>query len=164
MSAHNHYHKIYCYYRLQTKFAKVIFSQVSVCPQEGVCPIACWDTHPPGPEADIPLGPDTPLGPDIPLGPDTPGTKHPRVQCMLGDTGNKRAVRILRECILVIDGCFSDVFRVFFLRCYFGCLPKSLSPCTHHTLYSVFSCILKDDWLPPHMISNSQLHPIIIVD
>ena len=30
-----------------------------------------------------------------------PGQVHPREQCMLGDTGNKRAVRILLECILV---------------------------------------------------------------
>ena len=34
------------YYRPQTKFEKVMFSQVSVCPQGGVCPIACWDAHP----------------------------------------------------------------------------------------------------------------------
>ena len=51
----------------QTKFVKVMFSQVSVCPR-GVCLIACWDTpsrtrsrHPPGtrsrhPQADNPLG------------------------------------------------------------------------------------------------------------
>ena len=38
---------------------------------------------------------------------DTPQSKHPLgadtdpAQCMLGDTGNKRAVRILLECILV---------------------------------------------------------------
>ena len=52
------------YYRPQTKFAKVMFSQVSVCPRWGVCPIACWDTHTrsrgrnpdPGPAADTPLG------------------------------------------------------------------------------------------------------------
>ena len=35
------------FYRPQTKFAKVMFSQVSVCPQEGgVFPIAYWDTPP----------------------------------------------------------------------------------------------------------------------
>ena len=34
-------------YRPQTKFAKVRFSQVSVCRQGGVYPIACWDTHTP---------------------------------------------------------------------------------------------------------------------
>ena len=33
---------------------------------------------------------------------DTPFREHtPQEQCMLGDTGNKRAVRILLECILV---------------------------------------------------------------
>ena len=39
-----------------------------------------------------------------------PGTRYtPRVQCMLGDTGNKRVVRILLECILVIvaDGNYA---------------------------------------------------------
>ena len=33
-------------YRPQTKFANVMFSQVSVCPQGDVSPIACWDTPP----------------------------------------------------------------------------------------------------------------------
>ena len=36
-----------CCYRPQTMFAKVMFSQVSVCPQ-GVCHIACWDAYPLG--------------------------------------------------------------------------------------------------------------------
>ena len=48
-----------CNYRPQTKFTMVMFSQVSVCPQGGVYPIACWDTHPNGqtpPLADTPLG------------------------------------------------------------------------------------------------------------
>ena len=31
----------------------------------------------------------------------SPGSRPPRGQCMLGDTGNKRAVCILLECILV---------------------------------------------------------------
>ena len=40
-----HYGMARTYYRPQTKFAKVVFSQVSVCPQGGgICPIACWDT------------------------------------------------------------------------------------------------------------------------
>ena len=43
-----------------------------------------------------PLGPGTPPGTRYP-----PGQVHPPEQCMLGDTGNKRAVRILLECILV---------------------------------------------------------------
>ena len=33
---------------------------------------------------------------------DTPREQTPQEQCMLGDTGNKRAVSILLECILVI--------------------------------------------------------------
>ena len=54
----------------------------------GVCLSACWDTtHPP--EQTPPLE-ETPPG---------PGT--PPVQCMLGDTVNKRAVCILLECNLV---------------------------------------------------------------
>ena len=50
----------------------------------GVCPNACWDIHTPLPGADTLLGVDT-----LPE------------QCMPGDTGNKRMVRILLECILV---------------------------------------------------------------
>ena len=99
------------YYHPQMKFAKVMFSQVSVCPRGGVCPIPCWDTpprtkgrhspitrdrHSPlGPEADTPLGPeeDTPSpepkadtpGQTSPWA-DTPLDKHPipPPQCMLG--------------------------------------------------------------------------------
>ena len=62
------------FYRPQTKFAKVMFLQVSVCPR-GVCLSACWDSRPPG--ADTP--------------------QH--TQCMLGDTANKRVVCILLVCI-----------------------------------------------------------------
>ena len=36
-----------------------------------------------------------------PAGTHPPGEAHPPEQCMLGDTGNKRVVRILLECILV---------------------------------------------------------------
>ena len=49
--------------------------------------------HPAG--ADTPQE-QTPPGADTPLGADTPPA-----HCMLGDTGNKRAVRILLECIFV---------------------------------------------------------------
>ena len=55
--------------------------------------------HPPWhtpPRTDTPWA-NTPLGVDTP-----PGSKHPPpAQCMLGNTANKRAVRILLECILV---------------------------------------------------------------
>ena len=72
------------------------------CSLEGgvACPIACWDTPPrdqtpPGPEEDTPWGPDT-------LRDQTP--PPPTTQCMLGDTGNKWAVRILLESNLVNCG------------------------------------------------------------
>ena len=71
------------FYRPQTKFAKVMFSQVSVCPQrQGVYPIACWDTH-------------TPWGRHPLLG------RHPPLGSACWDTVNKRAVRIPLDCILV---------------------------------------------------------------
>ena len=69
----------------------------------GVCPNACWDIHTPLPGADPPGSRQPPLEQTNPppradtlLGVDT----LPE-QCMLGDTGNKRVVRILLECILV---------------------------------------------------------------
>ena len=50
-----------------------------------------------------PLGADTPPGQTPPLEQTPHGqSPPPRAQCMQGDTGNKRAVRILLECILVI--------------------------------------------------------------
>ena len=48
-----------------------------------VCLSACWDSRPPG-------GRHPP-----------PQEQAPPAQCMLGDTANNRAVRILLECILV---------------------------------------------------------------
>ena len=74
------------------------------CPQGGVCPVACWDTHPE----------QTPRGADTPLSRHPPRTKHPPAQCMLGDTGNKRAVRILLECILVLlEGMEHIIHKLF---------------------------------------------------
>ena len=71
----------------------------------GVCLSACWDSKPPGadppgadtPQEQTPLE-QTPPGTDTPAQADTP----PPAQCMLGDTANKWAVRILLECILVV--------------------------------------------------------------
>ena len=56
-----------------------------------------WEQTPPRPEAD-PTPQAHPPGSRHPLE-QTP--TYPPAQCMLGDTGNKRAVRILLECILV---------------------------------------------------------------
>ena len=72
-------------YRPQTKFAKVMFSQVSVCPQ-GVRVSVSMHAGIHTPRADTP----------------------PRSACW--DTVNKRAVRIPLECILVLFSCtYRDV-------------------------------------------------------
>ena len=70
--------------------------------RRAVCLSACWDTPP---WEQTPPGADTTQGQTPPRA-DTPGgqTSH-LAQCMLGDTGNKRVVRILLECILV-PKCF----------------------------------------------------------
>ena len=81
-------------YRPQTKFAKVMFLHLSVSHSvhggRGVYLSACLDTHIPWEQTPHP-GSDTPLRADT----------HP-AQCMLGDTGNNRTVRILLECRLVL--------------------------------------------------------------
>ena len=54
----------------------------------------------------------------VPPGRYTPsGQVHtPPEQCMLGDTGNKRAVRILLECILVLDVYCLIEFNLIFVK------------------------------------------------
>ena len=66
-----------------------------------------------------PLGPGTSPAPSLgrytlsgrytPQNRYNPRAGTPREQCMLGDTGNKRAIRILLECILVfiLGSCFA---------------------------------------------------------
>ena len=52
-------YKLLPYYRTQTKFAKVMFSQVSVCPHKGVSAPLHAGIHPPGqtpPSAQCMLG------------------------------------------------------------------------------------------------------------
>ena len=81
-----HSDQYYLYYRPQTKFAKVMFSRMSVCPQRG--------------EVSAPLH----AGIHIPWADTPPRDQTPSsAQCMLGDTGNKRVVHILLKCILVSD-------------------------------------------------------------
>ena len=106
-------------YRPQRSWGKVIFSEACVenSVHRGVSRQTNWADPPvqtpPGadtPRADTPLG-THPLGTPAPkdadpleqilLGADTPQADTPREQCMLGDMGNKRAVHILLECILV---------------------------------------------------------------
>ena len=84
------------YYRPQTKFAKVMFSQVSVCPQgEGSGPL----------HAGIHPGADTPWGDTTPPGQTPPGQTLPQadtpIRSACWDTVNKRVVSIPPECILV---------------------------------------------------------------
>ena len=72
-------------YRPQTKFAKVMFSQVSLCPQGGdACPIACWDTHM-HTQAETPLGQTHSPRQTPPLGRHPLG-RCPPAQCILGYT------------------------------------------------------------------------------
>ena len=111
----------------QTRFAKVMFSQVCICPlgEGGVCPIACRVIHtPPGPEADTPRarstpprqtppGPEAPprqtplplgrhpLWADTPPGQTPPSRKLPPPSSACFDTVTKQAVCIPLECILV---------------------------------------------------------------
>ena len=59
-----------------------------------------------------------------------PGTDTPPVQCMLADTGNKRAVRILLECILVI--VFFLSFRSNSLFSQFA--RERITTCIYYTL------------------------------
>ena len=77
----------------QTKFTKVMVSQVSVCPRGLSTPLHAR-IHPPD-QRQTPPPPGT-------RGRHPPRSRHPPPKCMLGDTGNKRVVRILLECILVI--------------------------------------------------------------
>ena len=144
------------YYHPQTKFAKVMFSQVSVCPQGGggFCPIACWDIppgtrgrHPPGrhpPEQTPPW--ETPPGPEA----DTLPGRHPLCSACW-DMVNKRAVHIPLECILVSSielllprehTCFTSthilnftVLRIIF--CHRN-LPGKFNSSTHITSLNRF--------------------------
>ena len=117
-------------YRQQWSCGKVIFSQAFVSHSVHRGWVVSASVHsrihptgqippPPPPWADTSPGKHTPLGSTPPMKhpPEAhPHGKHvpqspwkqtpvkqtaPPAQCMLGDTGNKRAVRILLECILV---------------------------------------------------------------
>ena len=84
-------------YRPKLSWGKVMFLHVSVILfTGGVCPIACWDTHTPSP---LTKGRHPPPREQTP----PPRADTPPAQCMLRDTTNKRAVRILLECNLVTN-------------------------------------------------------------
>ena len=101
------YHYLYRFNSLmivigpQTKFAKVMFLHVSVCSTGGNTPpqqVHPWAGTPPQ-QVHPPAG-TLPQQAHLPGRYPRAGTP-PREQCMLGDTGNKRAVRIPLECILI---------------------------------------------------------------
>ena len=101
------------FYRPQTKFAKVMFLHLSVSHSvhRGGCLPQCILGY-------TPLGADTPREQTCP----------PPAQCMLGDTGNKQAVRILLECILVFQYyCFClQGMKEHLLRAHFN-LPSVIA-------------------------------------
>ena len=72
-----------CFYTCLVSHS-VHIGEVSASVHDGIHPPPPEQQQTPTPESRPPLG-----------------SRHPPVQCMLGDTGNKRAVRILLECILV---------------------------------------------------------------
>ena len=81
---------VYCYHPQNEVWGKVIFLHLSVILFTGGSAPLHAGIHPP-PGADTPQ--DQRQAP--------PRSRSPPVQYMLGDTGNKRAVRILLECNLV---------------------------------------------------------------
>ena len=91
------------YYRLQGIFRKVIFSVVCVknsVHRRGSAPLHAG-IHPPGADTSQE---------QTSLQEQTHPQEHlPPAQCMLGDTGNKWAVHILLECILVDDQVAREV-------------------------------------------------------
>ena len=92
-------------YRPQTKFAKVMFLHVSVCPQGEYLA-----RYPPG-QVQLPgqVHPPWAGTPPGQVHPAPPGS--PQEQRMLGDTGSKRAVRILLKCIFV-SGTFTSMIAL----------------------------------------------------
>ena len=90
------------FYRPQRSWAKVMFLQVSVIlsTRGGVCLSGCWDARPPPPPwaGTPPPGRYTPQAGTPPREGTPPGQAH-RLQDMVYE----RPVRILLECILVLN-------------------------------------------------------------
>ena len=111
------------YYHPETKFGgKVIFFHLSVILFTGgsvplharIHPSGTRGTHsppgadPPGPEAGTPQDQRQSHPPKRPEAGTPPGPEAGTpLQCMVGDKGNKRAVRILLECNLLV---FTELF------------------------------------------------------
>ena len=111
-------HRLHCcFYRPQTKFAKAMFSQVSVCPRgrRRVCLPGIHILHgthnPPPPKACTPPRHTQPSRHAHTSGMHAP-KGHARPPQILRDALNERPVRILLECILV----FIKVY-ILFAKC-----------------------------------------------
>ena len=106
------------YYHPQRSWGNIMFLHMSVIlfmgGRGGLSHCMLGYTPPLGPEAGTPQTRHPPVA-DTPRPGTPPRTRHPLAaappaQCMLGDTANKRVVRILLECNLVciicnVDGC-----------------------------------------------------------
>ena len=79
------------------------------------------------PQAGTPPGTGTPPGRYTPWAGTPPQDQVPPEQCMLGDTGNKQAVRILLECILV-GICFSFILNALMVYSHWPELRQGLEP------------------------------------
>ena len=95
------------FYHPQTKFAKVMFSQVSVCPQGGCLP-HCMLGYPPGPEADTPLGRHPP-------------GRHPRVDTPQADTPQADTLPAVHAGIRSTSRRYAshwNAFLFFYVACF----------------------------------------------
>ena len=96
------------HYRPQRSWAKVIFSQACVCPQWGL-PQCMLGYTPPKSKSRPPMEADPPREQTHPPEADTPRSRHPpKEQTTPGSsrfqhTVYERPVRILLECILVLE-------------------------------------------------------------
>ena len=101
------------YYRPQRSWGKVMFLHVSVILFTGGGLPHCMLRYTPPDQKQAPTQSRHPLGSG------TPGTRHPPAHCMLGDTGNKRAVCILLECNLVnFKLTFFILLRFVYTMCH----------------------------------------------
>ena len=159
------------FYCPQRSWGKVIFSEA--CVKNSVHKgggSGSVQAGPPQPRADTPPweqtpppGADTPSPPSWEQTPDTPliRSRHPPEQCMLGDTGNKRAVRILLECILVHNSFvhqFKSHLMIPLVNTYhFNAFPylKRVKCCSSES----FSVDSKSEWKFLPLLHGTTLKP-----
>ena len=101
----------------------------------------------------VPSQVGTPSLASNPLGRSTPWQVHPQEECILGDTGNKQAVHILLECILVsswqpVEGSFilrwqRQIKSIFFV---FSCHHSVNTTTSCHDTH-LFCCYCHHEWV-----------------